>query len=331
MWAGPTGPVYTAFEMTKTITSSVPFQDPQGNILAKGSMTLDIIGPVQILSGGGQVVPTRVSINLTSSGTIPAATIIWANDELTPSNTVYIVNIFNSNGLLVSGPLIWSITGASPIDLSQETPVSFATLSFSLPGMNSQVFTISGTFTIPATVNKVKVTVVGAGGAGGGSNGANAGAGGGAGGMAIKWLSGLTPGNTLTVTIGAGGTGVSAANGNPGNPSSVASGTQTISTITGNGGGFGSGNAGANTGGGNGASATGGDINVTGSQAPGLWGTGMGNDGANSVYGAGGFAITNQAGQAAQGFGSGGGGAQGTGPFAGGNGAPGIVVFEWVA
>jgi hypothetical protein len=50
----------------------------------------------------------------------------------------------------------------------------------------------------------------GGGGAGGAAGSSNAYAGGGGGGAAIKWLSGLTPGNTLSVTVGgagAGGTG----------------------------------------------------------------------------------------------------------------------------
>ena len=89
--------------------------------------------------------------------------------------------------------------------------------------VSAQVFTSSGTFTIPAKA--VKVTVTGGGGTGG-SNGGKSCGGGGAGGTAIKWLSGLTVGSTLTVTVGSAG----------GN-STVASGTQTISTITGGAGG----------------------------------------------------------------------------------------------
>ena len=92
--------------------------------------------------------------------------------------------------------------------------------------VSAQVFTSSGTFTIPAT--KVKVTVIGAGG-GAVNSGAYSGAG--AGGTAIKWLSGLTVGATLTVTIGTGGSA-----GASGGSSTVTSGTQTISTITGGGG-----------------------------------------------------------------------------------------------
>jgi hypothetical protein len=57
----------------------------------------------------------------------------------------------------------------------------------------------------------VKVTVQGGGGTGG-RGGISTGIvnGGGGGGMAVKYLTGLTPGNTLTVTVGAGGTAISA-------------------------------------------------------------------------------------------------------------------------
>jgi hypothetical protein len=45
----------------------------------------------------------------------------------------------------------------------------------------------------------------GAGGRGGLNDSSNPAVGGGGGGAAIKWLAGLTPGNTLSVTVGAGG------------------------------------------------------------------------------------------------------------------------------
>ena len=66
----------------------------------------------------------------------------------------------------------------------------------------SRTFTSSGTFTIPAT--KVKVTVLGAGGGGGSQSPAAYAGGGGGAGAAFKWLSSLTVGSTLAVTIGSG-------------------------------------------------------------------------------------------------------------------------------
>lgn len=65
---------------------------------------------------------------------------------------------------------------------------------------NMDVFTASGSWSVPAGITKCKVTVVG-----GGGGGDNDGGGGGGGGTAIKIVSGLTPGASITVTIGAGG------------------------------------------------------------------------------------------------------------------------------
>lgn len=311
----------------KTIQSSVAFQDPQGNVLANGSINFDLNTPSEVI-GGGQVVPTRVTVNLTSAGVIPAATTIWANDQLNPGNTLYIVTIHNANGLVVEGPVFWSITGTSPIDLSQVTPVSNATLSFSLPGINEQTFPTSGTFTIPAGVTKLKVTIVGGGGAGGGGGATAAmGAGGGAGGCGIAYLTGLTPGNTITVTAGVGGTGVSGATGNSGTASSISSGTQTISTVTANGGAGGIGNTIGLNGGGAGGTVSGATLTLGGASGPPAISTSIAaTNGAPSVFGGGGQA----SGNGGNAPGSGGAG-NNSNPGTGGSGANGVVTFEWIA
>jgi hypothetical protein len=74
-------------------------------------------------------------------------------------------------------------------------------------GSAMQVFTSSGTFTVPAGVTKVRSTVVGA---GSGANGCNAsqaaGANGGGGGWSIGTFS-VTPGQSIPVTVGLGGAG----------------------------------------------------------------------------------------------------------------------------
>jgi hypothetical protein len=195
---------------------------------------------------------------------------------------------------------------------------------------SKQIFTAGGTFTIPAGVTALKVTVVAGGGAGGGATASGNGSGGGSGGIGIKWLSGLTPGNTLTVTVGGGGTGVSAASGNAGGASSVASGTQTITTISANGGSIGLLGASALAGSSVPAAAgTGGDINIGGN--PGMYASGatVGGPGAASPYGGGGGSGNSGLGGAASGFGGGGGGAGSAGNAAGGAGSGGIVIFEW--
>ena len=191
------------------------------------------------------------------------------------------------------------------------------------------VFTTSGTFTIPTGKTVVKVTIVGGGGGGGGAQEGAASKGGTAA-TAIKYLTGLTPGNTLTVTRGAGGTGGvgSGATGGTGGTSSVASGTQTITTIsaTGGAGGIGGYPCGpANYDGGAGGSATNGDINISGSNGSGTTmtlfsGASYISPAAGSVNGNPGIL-----------YGGSGTGAQDNGgtPRNGGAGANGIVFFEY--
>ena len=164
---------------------------------------------------------------------------------------------------------------------------TYSALPTILPGLGGQVFTSSGTFTVPDGVTRVKVTV-----AGGGGNGGNAranfqpsprgggvtsaaGGGGGGGGIAIKFVTGLTPGGTVSVTVGGaagtssfgafvsatGGGSAAAANGVPG------------------GGGT------SFTAGGAGGTGSGGDINITG--GAGRNATGSGTAGGGSLAGGG--------------------------------------------
>jgi hypothetical protein len=101
----------------------------------------------------------------------------------------------------------------------------------------TQTFTTSGTFTVPAGVTNVTVEAWGGGGAGGGCTTLNRSTGGGGGGGTYTKNTSITvtPGASIAVTIGSGGTGVSAANGNPGGTSTFAS-TIPVTAIGGNGG-----------------------------------------------------------------------------------------------
>lgn len=187
-------------------------------------------------------------------------------------------------------------------------------------GGRATVFTATGTFTIPTGITAVKVTVVGGGG-GGGQFATGAGAA-----TAIKYLTGLTSGNTLSVTVGAAGAGVGAATSTGGN-SSVASGTQTITTIQANGGvtpaSINAVGTSATTSGAdiavNGGPSQVGSINASQVRASGsLYGTG--GVGANTS------GCTVYAGSAGTGYGAGGGSnSQGSG-YAG---TAGLVIFEY--
>src|SRR5579863_3069306 len=119
----------------KTISGT--FQNPDGSAVANGILKLTLSQAANI-SGTAQIAPTEVTIQLNSSGAIPANTTILANDELTPAGTTYYATLFNGNknssGAYVAGGQIfsqqWSISGTSPIDLTTLTPT---TTNVSLP------------------------------------------------------------------------------------------------------------------------------------------------------------------------------------------------------
>jgi len=208
-----------------------------------------------------------------------------------------------------SGTLSWATAGGS---------------SSPIPTPDVKTTGTSATWTIPAGVTKVKVTLVGGGGGGGADNsGSYTGGGGGAGGYAIVYLTGLTAGNTLTYTVGAGGGGGTGAGaGTSGGSTSLSSGTQTITTVTCTGGAGGGGSGGSGYGaGGAGGTASNGTLNINGA-AGGTYAT----SGGVSPFGGAGNASSG----AATGYGSGGGGTIGfiaTG--SGGAGKAGVIIFEY--
>lgn len=212
----------------------------------------------------------------------------------------------------------------------------------SAENMQNQIFTSNGTFTFPAGTSpstKFKFTIVGAGAGGGGASGsANqpGGNGGGAGATAIKWLSGVTAAKTVAVTVGSTGSGgTTGNNGSAGNNSTIASGTETITTVTAGGGGGGAA-SGTNQSRAAGGTATNGDLNFSGGDGyladvnAGATSCG-GNGGCSSLGGggSGGGAGGNNQGSNSPVYGAGGGGGGGQ-SVSGGNGKDGIVIVEWV-
>jgi len=213
--------------------------------------------------------------------------------------------------------------------------VTLGVLSASVGAIHKQVFTSSGTFTIPSgitTSTTFNWTIVGAGASGCAGNNTDGGGGGGAGGAAKRLVSGYTAGNTITVTVGSGGTGIAGTNGNTGGSSSISSGTQTISTVTASGGGTGTFSQGA---GGAGGTTSGGDADSVsgGSGGSGFSSGDSGSTGGGTIFGSGGvggYVAGGGSGYPGTTYGSGGGGGDRSAAFAGGNGANGIVIVEWV-
>lgn len=208
-----------------------------------------------------------------------------------------------------------------------------ATTGTLLPIRGIQSFTTSGTWTIPAGVTQIRARIRGGGGGGGGANAPSSAAVGGSGGggaYAEGLITGLTPGSTLTITVGTGGSAGASTGGNGGN------GTQSqVGTITAGGGGGGSGatNSASSTPGAGGVAA-GGAVNINGN--PGGTFTVVGSNymstGGGSSFGSSG-AVGSFSGVGNNGGLPGSGASAATAgigqSFAGGVGAAGSVILEW--
>ena len=261
--------------------------DSSGNITVGGTASASAIIPT------GSSVPTNGEY-------LPAAnTLAWA----TASTERFRVG---SSGQLGIGGATYGTSGQVLTSGGSGAAPSWTTVGgFS----NLQVFTGDGTFTVPAGITKVKVTVIGGGGGGGSAGGGNYGSGGGGGGAAIEVISGLTPGGTVSVTVGTGG-----AAGSAGNTSSFGA----YCSATG-------GSAGAqNTAGGAGGVGSSGDLNIAGGGGAGY---SLGGAGGSSIYGGGGRGGVSSTGGAGGAYGGGGGGVFGSGT--GGAGAAGVVIVEY--
>lgn len=163
------------------------------------------------------------------------------------------------------------------------------------PYLNGTAYTNSGTHTLQA--GAIKVTAVGAGGGG------NSGGGGGSGAGFVYYLSGLTAGNTLTVTIGASG----GVGGNGGN-TVISSGTQSITSAT-----AGGGTGASATNSGNGGTTTGGTLQMNGDNGTTNTGGKLGLIGTYGAGGVGGYAYYG-----------------GQYSIGAGNGQGGAMLIEWV-
>lgn len=176
-----------------------------------------------------------------------------------------------------------------------------------------QLFTTSGTFTVPKGVDEIYITVVGGGGGGGGGNFYGyAGGKGGAASAVYKAKCVVTPGATFTVTRGNGGNG-----GNGGTNSGVAGsagGTSSFGALV---------SASGGGGGGGGSNSANGANAAFGNAYP--FSLGAAANGANGTAGGAGYAGST----IWYGCGGGGGGGGNNAGGKGGNGASGWILIEW--
>lgn len=283
-------------------------------ITSDTTLTADQAGLVTISAASGNVTVTMPANNAANGKPL---TFMFIRTD-TSANTVTIARAGSST--------FWpgTVTSRTMLPMSRLGLVGSGSgvwyeVTRAAPGM--QAFTSSGTFTVPAGVTQVEALVWGG---GGGSMASSGGGvytgGGGGGGYSSEIITGLVPGATVTVTVGAGGTASS---------SGVAGGTGGTSS-------FGSylsatGGAGGATVAGNGASAgtgSSGTINLVGQTGAGSIPSVNAGDGGNAAGGGGlggtGGASTADAGAVP------GGGASGAGAGASGQaGGAGMVVVRW--
>jgi hypothetical protein len=209
---------------------------------------------------------------------------------------------------------------------------------------NKEIFTSSGTFTVPENVTSILATAMGGGGGGasGFSGGSpfTAGGGGGGGKAAINYLvTGLTPLNDITVTIGGGGVGGVGAgnNGSNGDPTILVGHLTVQGGIAASGQTGGAGRVGGGTGGDGGTNTSvgsvGNDASLYGDGGAGGAVTGSlsgGGGGGGSIFDNGGNGGDGDADGSVGVLGSGGGGGGGwQSDGDGGAGGDGILIITW--
>ncbi|MDD2878001.1 MAG: hypothetical protein PHT60_13620 [Acidiphilium sp.] len=284
-------------------TPSVPYSGPDNTGGAQNTMRIERV-QLQVKPGAAASAGTQ---------TTPAVDAGWVG--------LYVVTVNYGQS---------AITAADIITLPAAPFLSFK-LPQLRPGFSAmQVFDLSGSFVVPAGVGQVRVKVVGGGGAAG-YHATLPGAGGGEGGTAIDIVTGLVPGQSIPVTVGAAGVPTTS----PGNGG--AGGTSSFGTYLSASGGSGGQGGTATlfaTAGGTGGIGLGARIVQGGAMGcDGITIACRGGDGGGAGRGRG--ASGPVAGFAATGFGGGGGGGgtttSGGNPAGslGGQGAPGIVIVEY--
>jgi hypothetical protein len=256
-----------------------------------------------------------------STGSISSA--IYSGKGTT--NTITLTSA--SNGTWTTSTTV-SYSSGNVVDLAGQSMNNLIAHAVSLFTVNtSQIFTASGTYTVPAGITSVTVECWGGGGSGGGSsNGSNA-AGGGGGGAYSKSTLAVTPGGAYTVTVGTGALGVVGMSGAAGGDTWFG----TSGTILAKGGNGGTAGGSGSTGGAGGLSTSsigttkysGGNGGNGFTGGDGAGGGGGSSGGYSSVGGNGGAGITLNTGGTA-GVAPSGGGSGGTGGATASNGSPGV-------
>lgn len=236
-----------AFNGNALGTGTVTIASPNTN--SDRTVTLpDETGTI-VLSGGALGTPssgngsnlTNLNASNLASGTVPDARFPATLPAASGANLTSLNASNLASGTVGTARLATSGTASSSTYLRGDQTWA-AVAGYSGP-LAPQVFTSSGTFTVPAGITSIRAQVYGAGG------GSSRNAPGGTGGLGDAIITGLTPGATVSVTIGTGG------NGGSGTGAGSTGGTSSFGTyISATGGGGGTWNS--STGGQRGANGT---------------------------------------------------------------------------
>jgi len=288
---------------------------------ATGSLTFDGSSDESAeltLSSSGVTAGTYQSVTVDAKGRVTDGTNPTSLDIDITGNAATATKLATARTIALTG----AVTGSGTFDGSGDLSI---TTSAGSVIHGKQMFTSSGTFTVPDGVTEVWVSMCGGGGGGGGGGGsynAISGAGGGGAAAYLAKAVTVTSGESITITIGAAGSaGASGGSGGSGGTSSFGS---RLSCAGGGGGGTGlsaSGTSSGGSAGGTGGSA-GGCYYLGTDGVP--WGSFQGG---GSIFGAGGAGCgASIAGRPGSGYGAGGGGGASGG---GGAGTQGFVLVEW--
>ena len=165
---------------------------------------------------GNPIATQTVSIEFKIHQTSSSGTVVYDETYSKTTNQFGLFTAVIGQGTLVTGifsSITWAtnsfwleviVNGTSMLPITQLMSTPYALFAANSGFSNMQVFNASGTFIIPAGVNKIMVEVWGGGGGGGAGSAASSGGGGGGYG---KGTYTVTPSSNYTVTVGTGGTG----------------------------------------------------------------------------------------------------------------------------